>query len=829
MRYASAPPALALLAGCALGSFHRVGPGLAAAAVAAAWTLGLCAWYGRSARAFVAAALAGFAACGAALSSVATERAVHPPLRAAIAAVLGGGAIGDAPSEPLVVQGRLAADAAPSETGVRLILDVSAFTVDGRAHAARGRVSLSVAGDAPADKVDDWRRGRTLRFPAQLRRPARYLNAGVPDQELSLARRGTALVGTVKSAMLVQVAGRGHPPAELAAEARLRARRCLDAAVGRHDPMSAAIVRAILLGDRAGLDEDAELRLQEAGTYHVLAISGGNIAILAGLLLGLARLIGAGRSASSLSAAAALSAYAYLVGGGASVERATLMAVVYLVGRAIDHRTRPLNAAAASAGFGAAVDPLLLFDVGAWFTYGATLAILVGAPPLLRRFAPPWRWALAPAGLFAASLSAEAALFPVGAIVFSRVTTAGLILNFAAIPLMTVVQVAGMGTLAAAAAAPWAVAPFAAGAHLAARGLVESARLVDLVPQSVVRLAPPSIAVAAAYYAGVAAAFWLAGAESRRPVSSVPLRRARHAALTVAVLAGLWILLAPQTRLARTRQLEVTFFDVGQGASTLVRFPSGHALLVDAGGAAGSRFDIGRRVVAPAIRAAGAERLTYVVATHGDADHVGGAAAIVRDFRPAEVWEGVAVPPEPLMRHLRAASSGARGAWRTVRRGDVLSFGDVDVLIRHPAAPDWERQRVRNDDSVVMEIRSGDVSVVLTGDIESAAEAELAGLLEPAGVRVLQAPHHGSATSSTWAFIRAASPGAVIISAGRGNRYGHPHAAVLGRYAESGAQVFRTDVDGAITLRTDGRAAEIRTFTGRTAVLRPTPARVPPA
>jgi len=236
-------------------------------------------------------------------------------------------------------------------------------------------------------------------------------------------------------------------------------------------------------------------------------------------------------------------------------------------------------------------------------------------------------------------------------------------------------------------------------------------------------------------------------------------------------------------------------------------------------------------VVAPAVRAAGASRLTYVVATHGDADHVGGAAAIVRDFRPAEVWEGVAVPPEPLMRQLRAASSGARGAWRTVRRGDVLAFGEADVLVRHPAAPDWERQRVRNDDSVVLEIRSGDVSVVLTGDIESAAEADVAGLLGPAGVRVLQAPHHGSATSSTWPLIRAASPGAVIISAGRGNRYGHPHAAVLGRYAESGAQVFRTDVEGAITLRTDGRVAEIRTFTGRTAVLRPAPApaRVPPA
>ena len=302
-------------------------------------------------------------------------------------------------------------------------------------------------------------------------------------------------------------------------------------------------------------------------------------------------------------------------------------------------------------------------------------------------------------------------------------------------------------------------------------------------------------------------------------------------AVVALVACGGWIVLNPPVRFGRTAFLEATFIDVGQGTATLVRFPSGDALLVDAGGAGGGRFDIGRRVVQPAVWAAGVHRLTYVVATHGDADHVGGAASMVADFRPREVWEGVPVPPEPLLRQLRVVAGRAGSAWRSVQRGDRVRLGEADVVAWHPEPPEWERQRVRNDDSVVVEVRYGEVSLLLTGDVEASAEAEVAPLLEPAGVRVMLAPHHGSATSSTWRLLEAAVPDLAVISAGRGNRYGHPHAAVLERYRAIGARVLRTDIDGAISLRTDGHAVEVTTFTGRRLTfvpLRPAP-RVPPA
>ena len=220
-----------------------------------------------------------------------------------------------------------------------------------------------------------------VKAPALLRRPARYLNHGVPDQERLLARRGISLVGSVKSAALVEVtsnAERGwtrprRPRGRAVAVARWRA---TSACATRNRP---AVATAILIGDRGSLDPDVERRLQEAGTYHVIAISGGNIAILAGLVLWLLRLAARARAGAAGAAIAVLAAYAFIAGGGPSVVRATVMAAIYLSLRMIDQRTSPVHAMALTAAALLVVSPLAIADVGFWLTFGATAAIVVGA------------------------------------------------------------------------------------------------------------------------------------------------------------------------------------------------------------------------------------------------------------------------------------------------------------------------------------------------------------------------------------------------------------------------------------------------------------------
>ncbi len=642
-------------------------------------------------------------------------------------------------------------------------------------------------------------------MPVQLRRPSRYLDPGVPDYERALARRGTTLVGTVKSGALVEVLAAAGRVDEATDRLRAYARRTIARAVGVWSVRSGAIVAAIVIGDRAGLDQDVQRRLQEAGTYHVIAISGGNIAILAGLMLAAFRLVGMLGRAAMVSAIVVLIAYARLVGGGSSVDRATLMAVVYFAGRFVDQRSPPLNALAFVAACLVATQPLSVVDPAFILTFGATLAILL-IVPVMQTWAMPRRVALI-AGMLAASIATEVVLLPVGAIVFSRVTFAGLALNFAAIPLMTVAQIAGMAVIPT--ALVWRRAALAIGyvAHIAAAGLVRTADLVRFAPALTFRVAPPTVAAVVIYYAAIASA-WLYW---RWPSW-------RRAAVTMAALAAIWIVAEPWTFVVARGdgRLHVTFVDVGQGDAAFVRFPRGTTLLVDAGGLSPlSAFDIGDRVVAPVLRAAGVRRLDFVALTHGDPDHIGGAPSVVREFRPREVWEGIPVPPFEPLRALRADALEVGARWSNVTRGNHRVLDEVDVSVRHPDVPDWERQRVRNDDSTVLELRWRDVSVLLTGDIGRAIERTLMSAIPAAPIRVVKVPHHGSLTSSTPEFIRAIAPRVAVISVGRANHFGHPVPEVIDRYRDAGAEVFRTDTDGAVTVDTDGHSLSVTGYTGR--------------
>jgi competence protein ComEC len=872
MRHIAAIPAVALLAGATLGLAAADFPHppvlglLIFAIVAAAW-----AWRANH-RSMLAAAI-GLAFCcgGALLAAEAWQRAWRPPLRVrfeALAeeqradAVRQGRRLPEDAEPFAIVHGTLRTDAAPGDAGVSLSIAVDGLEGQDVRGAKAGRASrsgdsgdprsaslerdsgdsrsASLSGERPAggilvtvtgvlaaDRMDAWRAGRHVRLPVQLHRAARYLDPGVPDHERALARRGTTLVGTVKSAALVDITARGSVVDEALSAARAFSRRAIAAAVGRWSAPTAAIVAAIVIGDRAGLDPGVQRRLQEAGTYHVIAISGGNIAILAGLFIGLFRFAGwLGRTAMLLSIAA-LVAYAAFVGNGASVDRATLMAALYFAARAIDHRSPPLNALAVTAALLVLADPLAVTDPAFVLTLGATLAILVVVPVVGPGRAESASLQISRSirsgarTMFAASVAAEALLFPIGAYVFSRITFAGLALNFLAIPLMAVAQIAGMVVVPLAAVSTHAAAVAGFAAHLGAAGLVASADLLRFAPFLAYRIAPPSIAAIAAYYAAVALwwTLWRRRVAITGSRESSRERWVRHASAAVAPIAALWILTDPHTLIAARGdgRLHVTAIDVGQGDAIFVVFPHGSTLLVDAGGlSSSSAFDIGDRVVAPVIRDAGFRHLDLLAVTHGDPDHVGGAAAIVEEFCPREVWEGIPVPrSEPLAR-LRTLAQARGVRWANVYAGDHVLVDEVDVIARHPVPADWERQKVRNDDSIVLELRWRDISIVLTGDAGKAVEHDLAAAFPPARLRVVKIPHHGSLTSSSPEFLAALHPQIAIVSAGRTNRFGHPVPEVLDRYRTAGAQVFRTDQDGAVTVTSDGYSLDVDTFVVRT-------------
>jgi competence protein ComEC len=825
MRHVSGLLTLGLIAGIAAGVVLDLPLALGMSlVVSAAWVALVLAVRRQHRPTLLGAAAVLTALCGWMLGVHAVDRALQSPLRTFLEQRYAGFALTDGTrrlEEPVTIEGILLADAALTESGAVARISVVRVFINGAAENASGGISVGVSGASSAEAIAEWRAGRLVRAPILLRRPARYLNDGLPDQERALARRGISLVGTLKSTALLEVIQPGRFWEEWAAAARDLTRRALARHLADGGPHANAIATAILIGDRAGLSADTERRLQDAGTYHVIAISGGNIAIVSAVMVASLALFGIRGRAAALCVIGCLTAYGIIAAGGVSVARATLMAVVYFGVRLIDQRTPPANAVAISASAMLVANPLAVVDVGFWFTFGATVALLTAATlsPVALATAPPRGARAYVVGLRRAaylvlvgSVCVEIAITPINAFVFQRVTVAGLVLNFAALPAMSLVQISAMAIVGADAIGADTVATIAAhGATLGARILVDGTHLLDYAPWLTWRVPSPAPIVLTLFYTCIVACLL-----GRRAIGTYAQRGGLAAATVGAMLLG-WIVVAPpaRTRALGDGRLHLTMLDVGQGDSLLVVFPNGRTLLVDCGGMGRGTFDIGDRVVGPALRARQLLRLDYVAITHADLDHAGGAPTLVRDFQPREVWWGIPVANHEPTEAVRRAATRVRAGWRTLQRGDSIVIGGVQVRLHHPGVADWERQRIRNNDSLVFELRWQHVSLLLTGDIGHEVESELIPLLELPPLVVLKVAHHGSLSSSTPPFLGRVRPSVALIGAGRGNTYGHPAPLVLGRLHDAGAEVFRTDLDGQVTLTTDGQTVWARSYTGR--------------
>jgi competence protein ComEC len=798
-------PALAVLAGAVLGTFTELSFRAALGVLPVLCTAAALAWWRRAPLAACLATFCAFGLAAAILAADARARALHSPLRAALDRLAGNFLIDSADAEndhdPLPILAVLHEDASIYDDYVSLRAEVIAVQHGPEWRHASGGVTFSVNGEAGPVNADLWRAGRTIEAAATFRRPSRYLNDGVPDFERQLALDQTTLFGSIKSGLLVGVVAHGSWFQEWAGDVRAHVREAVRRWVAPHDDTAAAIVIAVLIGDRTGLSDAVAARLQRAGTYHIIAISGGNIAILAGLALGLLALVGGDGRLSALVTIVVLVVYATIATAGPSVWRATTMAVVYLSSRLLDHRTPPWQATTLAAAVMAVATPLEVRTAGFMLTFGATAALLESARRM-RTFAAGSRLLAWFAASVAASIAVELALVPVSVSSFSRVTVAGPLLNLIAVPLMGVAQIAG---LMVAAFKSWGVIAAPAGwvASLAASGIVESARLVDLAPAFTWRVPPSGIPLLIVYYGSLLGLLCLQQTRIRAYVATP---------VFVGALLAMIGIVRPITSDA-VDGVRLTMFDVGQGEAMVLESGASR-LQIDAGGApfGGGGFDIGARVIAPALWARGIGRLDAVLLTHGDPDHIGGARVLLDDFGPRRLWEGVVVPRHEPTRELRQHARATGAIVEPRRAGESMQWGNVRIRVLHPPPPDWERPRVRNDDSVVLEVSCGDVALLLTGDISAETERQIAPQLTPARTRVLKVAHHGSRTSSSPVLLDGWRPQIALISAGRGNTFGHPTPEVIERLRSIGARVYRTDRDGEITLESDCKSVVVRTF-----------------
>lgn len=693
----------------------------------------------------------------------------------------------------------------------RFVIEVTAIEVGGERIATTGQARLTALTSVSAvAALPEFHYGDEIRGRFRLRHPRRFDNPGSFDYPGYLATQGIFLEGWTREP--VEVVGDARGSRILAWVFRLRALilERLDAAM---PPGEAGLLKATVLGDRTGLTPEMNQAFLDSGTYHILAISGLNVSILAGALFGLFRLLRASPRLAAAASALLVTGYAALAGASASVIRAAVMADVYLLAVILDRRGDLLNSLALSALALLWWNPRFLHEVGFQLTFLATLGIILILPrceEALARLARPVRWLLESVAI---TLAATAMTLPILAANFNRISPAGLLANIPIVPLSGLIT--GLGTAACAAilvtptGLPWLnqVNGWLVGL------LFAMARWFAAFPWSSLRVFTPTLAMVLAYYAAVACALLWLPVGTATDGEARPRRWAGWTALGCLILLGglVALRLFPSEGEPRVR---LTFLDVGQGEAILVEYPGNRHMLVDAGGMSGEGFDTGLRVITPYLHHEWVGRLDVLVLTHPESDHAGGAATILKTFPVGEVWTGSAVAGSATDLWIQEYLKRRGIPHRIVSAGSTPGqWGGASVEVLHPerggageTVGGAGRAARPNNRSIVLRVRLGDQAVLLTGDVEGEVEQLLVMSRQDLRAQVLKVPHHGSRRSSTEAFLDAVRPKVALVSVGYRNPFRHPHPETLERYRDRDIQLWRTDRNGAITveLRPDG-------------------------
>jgi competence protein ComEC len=506
------------------------------------------------------------------------------------------------------------------------------------------------------------------------------------------------------------------------------------------------------------------------------------------------------RSVALVTAAGASAGYVVFLGWPAPAARAAVLAVALVRCRMRQRHVQANALLSATCLAVLVVDPWASLDLGGWLSAAA----LWGATTFSRwsdRALGPGFWARTAAS----SLGATLATAPITATFLGSVALAGLLLNFPAIP---IAALAVPGVLASLVLLPiWSsgAEALASGAGLGLHLLEFCAAAGSALPAGYFAMEPGAFTAVLPWIGVLTLALWITGWRNT-------LREAGRR-LGWCTVAALWLRLVPVSLFASAdggAGLTLHFLDVGQGDGALVRTPGGRWLVVDAGPVSG-RDDAGRRVVAPFLERHGVRTLAAILVSHAHADHMGGVPSLLRRFPVGAVIEPGAPVADPAYGALLSAVDSAGIPWHPARSGERFTLDGVHFSVLHPR-PGWsEWGEDVNEDSLVLLVEYGDFQALLTGDAGFPAEAALRSSL--GRVDLLKVGHHGSRGSTGGELLDSLRPAAAVISVGR-NDYGHPAPETMERLARRRMPVLRTDQDGTISVRTDGRTMWISSRRG---------------
>jgi competence protein ComEC len=574
----------------------------------------------------------------------------------------------------------------------------------------------------------------------------------------------------------------------------------------------AAIAAALTIDPEARIGRAERETFRSSGLTHLLSISGFHVGILAAALMLVLRAGRVPEAPARVAGTLAVGAYIWLLGAPAPAVRSAALLTLWAWSRIRQRPALPLAGIAVTAAVVATVDPFAVFAPGPWLSFAGAWGCVAaaawwkeaarGSAALLRN--PLWRVGVQP---IAVSIGATLATAPITILAFGTSTPAAIVANIAAVPLAAAIVPAlalalilaapGGGTSLAVAGIP------AAAADLGLAVLARVAALSGRVPLGTVTFEHRLGAAATA-----ALVAWLVlrrrSSVLPRPAGALLLSRTLPAALLVAaVLAWAPVVSLPVTaEPAAGGELTLYFLPVGQGDGAVIRTPRGRWIVIDAGPREGA-WDAGARVVVPFLKRQGAGRIAVLVMSHAHADHVGGMPAVLRALPVDLALETGQPDGQALYREYLAAVARRAGRWHAARAGERYAIDGVTLRVWHPDSAWLAYSDDLNENSLVLTVEYGGFRAAFPGD----AGLPMEGLLGPAigDVTLLKVGHHGSRTATGDVWLRALRPEHCVIAVGR-NEYGHPDEGTVAAMERDHCAIWRTDRDGLVTVRTDGRA-----------------------
>ncbi len=744
-------------------------------------------------------------------------------------------------TEPVTVAGTICAPPQLYPEKAELLIDVHRLTDNkGRTWSPTGNILLSYRGE------QKFSYGDVIAVRTRLRRVHNFHNPGGFDYERYLKFQGIRVRGHIAddSRIFLMRKGFGNLWRQKLEDLRESIRSFIDL----HAPSpEKEIIKACILGDQQEIPRDIRDAFSKTGTSHIIAISGFNMGLVALFSILLARMIIKKfpylllrwdlYKLSYLAAVPPVILYTFIAGAGMSVLRATLMILAFIAALLLARSRDLFNSLVLAAFMILIAYPPALFDISFQLSFAAVAAIMFISPRLtallpgpvekkenLSRIAYHVRRLSHQSLVFLiVSLAATLGTLPLIACYFNRISLVSLPANILIVPVLGILAVpVSMATIF--------LLPFSAllsgwCLDLAGTLVMISLAINDFftaLSWASIYISTPSILEILFYYLLLAAAVLTLPAAAASSAGSVKQPAVIKKAwiipiLTAAVLFFIGDIIYIQQTKRNTGVLTATAIDVGQGSAILVRLPEGRTILIDGGGFPNSTFDVGRYVVAPFLWHERIVKIDIVVLTHPHPDHLNGLPFILNNFSVREFWDNgdnpQTVEHENLLQIIKARGIVHRHL--SAETEPLLLAGARFEFLNPPLRRSGEaaaNYHEANDRSLVLRISYGGVSFFVGGDISGTTEKMIAVGKESIRSAVMFVPHHGGRTSSTDILLQAIRPAAAIISVGGGNYFGLPHPDTLHRLEKSGAKIYRTDLQGAITATTDGRIFSLASF-----------------